>query len=146
MSCRASLQECLTTLRTWQAQGVPRRWPGPSFRDVKLACRKHTVFTTYAIAQKLSRDQGDTLAVTPRTLHKRLKERGLLASTEASLRETLTVRRTLGGHRRAVLHVRKDVFIAGLSTHKEPDQPDQTPHQHPESGGTLVAQNVFVIS
>jgi len=60
---------------------------------------------SYAAAQRLARDTGDSLAVTSRTLHKRLHERHLLASTEPD-RDTLTVRRMLAGSRRAVLHLR----------------------------------------
>jgi len=60
---------------------------------------------SYAVAQRLARDTGDSLAVTSRTLHKRLHEQHLLTSTEPD-RDTLTVRRVLAGSRRAVLHLR----------------------------------------
>jgi integrase len=58
----------------------------------------------YAAAQKLGQEVGDRLGVTPHTLRRRLKEAGLLLSTDA-VREVLTVRRVLEGQRRDVLHV-----------------------------------------
>jgi hypothetical protein len=74
---------------------------------------------SYMAAQQLARDQGDALPVSPRTLRKRLKERGLLAEADTE-RQVLTVRRTLEGQRRDVLHL-----SAGLLSAEKPDQPDQ---------------------
>ena len=83
----------------------------------------------YAAVQKQGRDSGDPLAVTGRTLRKRLHERGLLLSVDEA-REVLTVRRTLGGSRREVLHTSAEF----LSIHtEEPDRPDrrsQEQHKH----------------
>jgi hypothetical protein len=62
---------------------------------------------SYSIAQAMSRDQGQALPVSQRTLHRRLYERGVLASTEAS-HHTLTVRRVLEASRRSVLHLKAD--------------------------------------
>ena len=62
----------------------------------------------------------NTLTVGARTLHKRLNERGILRSTESN-RDTLTVRRTIEGRRRNVLHLHQNV----LST---PPGTDQTAH------------------
>jgi hypothetical protein len=56
----------------------------------------------YAEAQDLARAQGDSLPISSQTLRKRLKDRGLLVSHEP--RKCLA-RRTLGGHRRCVIHV-----------------------------------------
>lgn len=76
---------------------------------------------SYAAVQRQGRDSGDSLTVTGRTLRKRLHERGLLASTDQA-RQTLTVRRSIGGTRREVLHIPTDF----LSPHTDqPDQPDQ---------------------
>jgi hypothetical protein len=58
----------------------------------------------YAEIQRLGNEQGEPLAVSRDTLHRRLRERGLLASTEASRRKIL-VRHTFEGGRRAVLHL-----------------------------------------
>jgi hypothetical protein len=80
----------------------------------------------YAEAQEMARHQGDSLPISPRTLRKRLQERGLLLSTDSD-REVLTVRRTLQGKRRNVLHLMADFLFAQedpLSA-QEPDQPDQ---------------------
>jgi hypothetical protein len=59
----------------------------------------------YAVAQAMAQAGGEPLTVSSKTLHKRLKERGLLASTDRQ-RGRLVVRRTLEGHRREVLHLR----------------------------------------
>jgi hypothetical protein len=76
-----------------------------------------------AAVQKQARDSGEPLAVTGRTLRKRLDERSLLLSTgkEREGRETLTVRHTLEGSRKSVLHMASD-FLSIPSTN--PDQPD----------------------
>jgi hypothetical protein len=58
---------------------------------------------SFAQAQRLAAEQGESLSVSQRTLHKRLHEKGLLASTDAR-RQTMTVRKTLEGKRREVLH------------------------------------------
>jgi hypothetical protein len=49
------------------------------------------------------RDVGDVLAISEQTLRKRLNEKGMLASVDEA-RQTLTVRRTLGGSSKSVLH------------------------------------------
>jgi hypothetical protein len=60
----------------------------------------------YAAVQRLGDEVGDRLGLTPQTLRRRLKEHGALASSE-SQRRMLTVRRTLDGSRREVLHLRR---------------------------------------
>lgn len=62
---------------------------------------------SFAAAQKQGRDSGEGLNISGRTLHKRLAERGVLRSNEG---ERLTVRRTLGGARRYVLHLLSDLL------------------------------------
>jgi hypothetical protein len=64
----------------------------------------------YGAAQMLSRELGDSIPLTAKTLHKRLHERGLLQAIDQT-RRTLTVRRTLEGRRRDVLHLRADAFL-----------------------------------
>jgi len=61
----------------------------------------------YAEAQELAKSQGDSLTVSARTLHKRLKERGLLVTTEQG---KLLTRRTLEGRRRCVVHLAASVL------------------------------------
>jgi hypothetical protein len=90
----------------------------------------------YAAAQKLGREVGDPLTLTAQTLRKRLRERGRLASTEKPARQTLTVRRTLEGKRRDVLHLHAAALELPDHDQQEPDQegwkPDQPPERKPD--------------
>jgi hypothetical protein len=94
---------------------------------------------SYAAAQALAGEQGESLAVTPRTLRRRLREHNLLASVGAGAgRESLTVRRTVEGRRREVLHLR-----AGCLSCTEPDQPDQhrkTARENGQVAGQVAGQ------
>src|SRR5256714_86260 len=65
----------------------------------------------YAAVQRLGQEIGDRIALTPQTLRKRLKERGILATYETQ-RRMLTVRRTLEGQRREVLHLHREALSA----------------------------------
>jgi hypothetical protein len=77
---------------------------------------------SFRVAQEQARG-GETLTLHPRTLRKRLRERGFLLSTDVE-RETLTVRRTIEGVKdRAVLHLGKRSLFSRIS---EPD--DGTGH------------------
>jgi hypothetical protein len=59
-----------------------------------------------------------TLPISEQTLRKRLHEKGLLASTDEN-RDTLTVRRTIAGANRNVLHfLRSTILPDGI------DEPD----------------------
>jgi hypothetical protein len=73
----------------------------------------HEVFldpdASYAAAQVVGRDVGESIPVMAKTLHKRLDERGVLVSTDRG-RHTLTVRHVIEGRRREVLHVRRDLL------------------------------------
>jgi hypothetical protein len=64
---------------------------------------------SYQAAQRLARDGGEPITVGSKTLHKRLHEKGLLASTEPE-RHKLTIRRTVERQRRAVLHLTTALF------------------------------------
>ena len=79
---------------------------------------------SFAAAQSMGRDTGDPLAVQPKTLHRRLQQAELLLSVDEA-RHRLTVRRTLGGARRYVLHLRASV-LEGVA------QPAQSAHPVPE--------------
>jgi hypothetical protein len=59
---------------------------------------------SYAVVQLLARDKNEMLAVGDLTLRRRLNEKGLLATTDKE-RGKLTVRKTLQGSRREVLHI-----------------------------------------
>ena len=74
------------------------------------------------MVQRLARDLGETIGISTNTLHKRLHERGVLRSVETA-RGVLTVRRTLEGRRRDVLHLDADALAALPPS--EADQPDQ---------------------
>ncbi|MBI1917682.1 MAG: DUF3854 domain-containing protein [Planctomycetes bacterium] len=89
----------------WQPQGRRIGWRDGA--DVYLEPE-----ASYAEAQELARQQGDSLGVTARTLWRRLRERGLLAGWDTP-RQRSTVRRTLEGVRsRDVLHLRADTLSA----------------------------------
>jgi hypothetical protein len=60
--------------------------------------------SAYAVAQSLAVEQGESLTTAKQTLWKRLRERGLLASMDVK-RQRLTIRRTVDGKRREVLHL-----------------------------------------
>jgi hypothetical protein len=64
----------------------------------------------YAVVQDLGRSTGEPLAVSEIALKKRLREKGLLASIDVT-RQTLTVRRTLQGANRSVLHLQAAALI-----------------------------------
>lgn len=64
----------------------------------------------YRQVQLASRDAGETLPVTEQTLRRRLREKNLLASTDVR-RETVTVRRRIGGSARDVLHFRRTMIL-----------------------------------
>jgi hypothetical protein len=84
----------------WQARGDRIGWAGDGllFLEPEAA---------YAAAQALAGVQGDSLPVTPRALHRRLHERGLLAAVDTRGRQTrYAVRRTLDGEQRSVLCLR----------------------------------------
>ena len=59
---------------------------------------------SFAAVQRFAQEQGDGFAVTSNTLRRRLKEKNLLATVDAD-RGKLTVRKTLQGSRRDVLHI-----------------------------------------
>ena len=75
---------------------------------------------SYGIAQRLARDEGEPIPVGPKTLAKRLDERGLLVSADRAQRRR-TTRRDLEGARRRVLHIATGTLIT-----PELGQSDQT--------------------
>jgi hypothetical protein len=77
---------------------------------------------SFAAAQEVGNATGDPLAVTQKTLGKRLQERGLLLSSERG-RGRNTMRRELEGLRRTVLHLSPDILDAGV-----PPEPAQSAH------------------
>jgi hypothetical protein len=101
---------------------------------------------SYAEAQRLAGEQGESLGVTKVVLHKRLHERGLLVTEDRGGRRRLTVRKQLQGARRAVLYL-----LAGALTSEEVAQVSPVaPAGHkpegngPQTGDTNGACNGFV--
>ena len=81
---------------------------------------------------------GEPIAVTPTTLRKRLNEKGLLLSTEEK-RETLTIRRTVEGVQRNVLHLGKDFLFSDTPEPDKPDTEQKDPHSNEDSGAASVS-------
>jgi hypothetical protein len=65
---------------------------------------------SYGAVQGALRVAGECLGITEHTLRKRLHERGLLTSTDHA-RTTLTVRKSLGGATRSVLHFSRSLIL-----------------------------------
>jgi len=82
---------------SWRAQGSRVGWveDGDLYLEPSAA---------YAVAQAVAGDVGDTISLQPKTLHKRMHEAGLLVTTDQD-RQRLTVRKTLSGSRRVVMHL-----------------------------------------
>jgi hypothetical protein len=68
----------------------------------------------YRVAQVVGRDAGEALTVSEQTLKKRLREKGLLASVDEA-RQTLTVRRSISGSSKSVLHFLRSTILAEVS-------------------------------
>src|SRR5437870_4965747 len=89
----------------------------------------------YAAVQRLGQEIGDRIALTPQVLRKRLKERGILLTCETQ-RRMLTVRRTLEGQRREVLHLHRDALCASTDA---PGSDDARAAPWSTSDGSQVA-------
>ena len=74
----------------------------------------------YNVAQRMAREAGSSLPLRPKTLNKRLHERGLLVTKDRE--DRLLVRKTVEGGRRAVLHLNTATLL-------ETDPPDQSAHR-----------------
>ena len=96
----------------------------------------------HAAAQRLARDSGEAIPTGRQTLHKRLNEQRLLASTDQQNRGRLTVRRTFEGKRRAVLHLHPESLTAasqeqpGLPNHPPPPRPTTPANNTEKTDGT----------
>jgi hypothetical protein len=64
----------------------------------------------FRLVQVAAGPAGESLSVSEQTLRKRLHEKGLLESVDQA-RQTLTIRRTLGGSSKNVLHFRRSIFL-----------------------------------
>jgi hypothetical protein len=70
---------------------------------------------SFTAVQRFARDQNESFAISAQTLRRRLKEKGLLATTDES-RGKLTVRKTLQGARRDVLHIARTAAPSAPAT------------------------------
>jgi recombinase/resolvase-like protein len=104
----------------------------------------------FAEAQRLGEEQGERLTVSQNQLHRRLKERGLLASCEVG---RATTRQKLQGRERAVLHLRTATLTPqkaavprepgsnhGRNGTKQSPQPADHPPVRPEPHGDAADQ------
>ncbi len=107
----------------WQPQGRKIGWVVEDDVYLDLVAAMDVVYS--------HRDENN-LRLAPKTLSKRLNEKGFLASTEPG-RTTLQVRRTFGRHRYEVLHLKASLF--GV---EKPDQPDQHAEPTPHAAGPLL--------
>jgi hypothetical protein len=64
----------------------------------------------FRLVQVAARDTGEVFPVSDQTLRKRLNEKHLLASVDSN-RQTLTVRRTILGCLKRVLHFSRDTIL-----------------------------------
>ena len=90
--------------------------------------------SSFAAVQKLARDQGTSVPIKQRTLWKRLAEQGHLVSRDRA-RGTNTVRRTIGGRRLEVIHLKASTFAI------ETDQPSAAPAQTDQQSAEKSQQN-----
>jgi hypothetical protein len=67
----------------------------------------------------MARDTDEALSISEQTLRRRLRDRGLLASVDQT-RETLTIRRSIGGSSKDVLHLRRTTLLA-----EDPEEEDE---------------------
>ena len=74
----------------------------------------------YRAIQVGGRDAGESLPIALPTLKKRLKEKGLLASVDQK-RQTHTIRRTICGSTRDVLHLSRDTLLPPALAEEEQD-------------------------
>ena len=80
--------------------------------------------SSFAAVQKLARDQGTSMPIKQRTLWKRLAEQGHLVSRDRA-RGTNTVRRTIGGRRLEVIHLKASTFAVETDQRDETDQDEK---------------------
>ena len=117
----------------WRPNGECLGW----IRDEDLLLDPDAAFAT---AQKLARDQGTTIPIKQRTLWKRLAEEELLASRDGA-RNTNTIRRTIQGLRRELIHLRTSALAA--ETDQQTDETAQTDQQPDEKGKQIQGRGQF---
>ena len=103
-------------LDEWRPRGKKIGWGAP---DGSLLLEPGAAF---AMAQRTARDQGIALSVNPRTMWKRLHEKGLLASRDVT-RGRNTSRATIDGNRKTVIHL----IPGALLPEDDPNGPNDPP-------------------
>lgn len=78
----------------------------------------------HAVARRIASETGENFGLTPQTLHKRLWEQGLLESRDD---EHLTVKRSVEGHRRRILHLRSQALLDARGQEETTDAPAGVP-------------------
>jgi hypothetical protein len=117
-----------------------RDWRSSGYR-IGWLDREHLYLEPHAAhvaAQEIARNAGAAALPNPKTLHKRLHERGMLASTDPG-RGKLTVRRTLEGRRHDVLHLLWERLVEPESAQSA--QSDRSPDETGESAGPIVMES-----
>jgi hypothetical protein len=94
----------------------------------------------FAVVQSIARDQNESFAITLNTLRRRLMEKGLLATTEKA-RGRLTVRKTLQGARRDVLHIARTVAPSVSKTGPIGPEDEAGDNNGPETWADPWAEN-----
>ena len=87
----------------------------------------------FRVVQTAGRESGEVLPVSESTLKRRLRDKGLLASTDAK-RQTLTIRRTISGSSKDVLHFCRSTLL--------PEEPDETCDYNQQPDGAGHQRNV----
>lgn len=114
----------------WQPQGDRVGWV--KSEDLYLEPE-----ASYRVVQAQAQG-GESISVGAQTLRKRFKEKGLLLSTDEK-RQTLTVRRTVEGVQRNVLHLGEDFLFSGYAEPDKPDTEDEKSHKNGDSGPDSVS-------
>ncbi|MGB3330360.1 MAG: DUF3854 domain-containing protein [Thermomicrobiales bacterium] len=120
----------------WQAQGRCAGWLDADGLYLEPTAAYHVV-------QQFGSASGTAITISATTLWKRLDEARLILTTEQGVRQTRTVRRTLAGARRQVLHLSRDVLRPpAAASQADPDLDDirepqvEAPPAPEESGHT----------
>jgi hypothetical protein len=116
-----------------KAQGVRVGW----LLDGELYLEPEASF---AAVQRVAGDQGESFAITANTLRRRLKEKGMLATTDTT-RAKLTVRKVLQGARRDVLHLAWNGTALARQTGATGPEGDTDAENGPEPRAVSVAEN-----
>jgi hypothetical protein len=111
----------------WRPEGARAGWVDGEDLYIDLEA-------TIAAAQRVSQATGNPVSVSPKTLAKRLHERGFLRSVDSE-RGSLRVRRMLQGSRRAVLHLTASTIVCEESAQSAQFAQDDSKSAHQNGSG-----------